>query len=285
MSFILDHPIGRRRPMRCLGRFAGWQVRSRLSNGPHRVGYVGRTHFLARHGEAGVSGNIYVGLHEFADMAFVAHLLRPGDLFVDVGANAGSYTLLAAGWSGARVLAIEPAPDAFGRLEANVASNALAGSVELHRVAIGCSDGTVTFTTDSDATNHIAVDRSSTAATIEVPLCRLDTLVGGRPAHMLKIDVEGFERDVLEGARSTLACPDLLALLVEISTNDRGYDRSSIALLESTGFTPCRYDPWRRVLTADPGPLPGNVLFVRDVAAVETRLRAARSSPVLGELV
>jgi hypothetical protein len=42
-----------------------------------------------------MSGNIYAGLHEFGDMAFVLHFLRAGDLFADVGANIGSYTVLA----------------------------------------------------------------------------------------------------------------------------------------------------------------------------------------------
>lgn len=52
----------------------------------------------------GATGNIYVGLHEFEDMAFLLHVLRRTDLFVDVGANIGSYTILAGGAAGAKLL-------------------------------------------------------------------------------------------------------------------------------------------------------------------------------------
>ena len=43
----------------------------------------------------GVTGNVYCGLHDFAEMSFMLHLLRAGDLFADIGANVGSYTVLA----------------------------------------------------------------------------------------------------------------------------------------------------------------------------------------------
>lgn len=287
-GFILDHPIGRRHPVRCLGRLAAWQLRSRLAKGPHRIDYVGGTHFLAHHGEAGVSGNIYVGLHEFADMAFVAHALRPGDLFLDVGANAGSYTLLAAGWSGAQVIAIEPAPDAFARLRDNVRSNGLVCDVELHRIALGASEGTIAFTADIDTMNHVVTDFSETAAaTIEVPLQTLDAVVGERHPCIIKLDVEGFECEVLEGASRMLADQALTALLVEI-LDDRempATGRSSHNILRDAGFSPFRYDPWQRALTPHTRPGSGNVLFLRDAARFETCLRDARPLPVMGELV
>ena len=71
---------------------------------------------IANAGMAGATGNIYVGLREFEDMAFLLHLLRPDDLFVDVGANIGSFTVLASGAVGARSLAIEPIERTFNIL-------------------------------------------------------------------------------------------------------------------------------------------------------------------------
>ena len=63
-----------------------------------------------------MTGNIYCGLVEFADMAFVLHVLRAGDLFVDIGANAGAYTLLASSVAGAKTTCFEPAPATYARL-------------------------------------------------------------------------------------------------------------------------------------------------------------------------
>ena len=79
----------------------------------------------------GVTGNIYAGLHEFADMAFVLHFLRAGDLFADVGANVGSYTILASGVVGCRTVAFEPDPVTAAALERNINLNKIAERVEL----------------------------------------------------------------------------------------------------------------------------------------------------------
>ena len=61
----------------------------------------------------GATGNIYTGLHEFEDMMFLLHLLRPGDIFVDAGANIGSYTVLASAVVGAKSISFEPVPPLF----------------------------------------------------------------------------------------------------------------------------------------------------------------------------
>jgi hypothetical protein len=57
-----------------------------------------------------LTGNLYAGLHEFSEMGFLLHLLRQNDLFVDVGANLGSYTVLASAVCQARNIAFEPVP-------------------------------------------------------------------------------------------------------------------------------------------------------------------------------
>ena len=78
-----------------------------------------------------------------------------GDLFADIGANAGSYSVLAAGITGAAVVAVEPAPDAFARLQANIVLNDLNHLVQLHCCAVGSETGTVKFSTSQDTTNHV----------------------------------------------------------------------------------------------------------------------------------
>ncbi len=253
--------------------------------GPHRVPFVGNTHFLARCGETGVSGNIYVGLHEFWEMAFVAHVLRPGDLFVDVGANAGSYTLLAAGWCGATVVAVEPSADAFARLETNVRSNGLDTRVELHRCAVVDRNASVLFRTDSDTTNHIVRDpEAEQGEIVEVPLRTLDDVLGERSPALMKIDVEGEELSVLRGASRVLRDGNLRAVLVETPEHAGSpRDNPSISLLLDAGFQRYHYDPWTRELTLTPVHTGSNVLFVRDQSWVANRLHDGPKLQVLGE--
>jgi hypothetical protein len=71
---------------------------------------VGSTSVVIEAGMTGASINHYCGLDAAADMAFLLHVLHPGDVFFDVGANVGSYTILASGVAQARTLSLEPTP-------------------------------------------------------------------------------------------------------------------------------------------------------------------------------
>ena len=73
----------------------------------------------------GATGNLYCGLHEFEEIGFLLHALHPGALFVDVGANIGSYALLAAGVCEGDVVAMETVGSTFACLLDNIALNGL----------------------------------------------------------------------------------------------------------------------------------------------------------------
>src|SRR5438270_11919454 len=104
IRFVWHHPLNAGNKLAALGRVVRWQVASRLLSGPITLPCVEGTSLLASRGMTGATGNWYCGLHEVRDMAFALHLLRPGDRFLDVGANVGSYTVLAAGAVGAKVV-------------------------------------------------------------------------------------------------------------------------------------------------------------------------------------
>jgi hypothetical protein len=94
--------------------------------------FANDTRLLVCRGMVGATGNLYVGLQEFEEMAFMLHQLRPDDVFVDVGANVGAYTLLA-GTAGARCVAFEPVPATFRALRDNVRLNGLQTRVRVVR--------------------------------------------------------------------------------------------------------------------------------------------------------
>jgi hypothetical protein len=114
LGFIFSHPLGKRHPLKSLFRFMLWQLQSSLSPAKLIIKhYVAQVKFYAKKGLTGITGNIYTGLHEFSDMGFLLHFLRPQDTFFDVGANVGSYTLLASGVCKAKSVAIEPVRTTF----------------------------------------------------------------------------------------------------------------------------------------------------------------------------
>src|SRR6187397_2559808 len=94
LGSAMRHPLGARARLRTLARIADWQIRSRLKPVVATEWINGSVLLAARH-EHGATGNIYFGLMEPCDMGLLTHLLRPGDLFVDGGANVGAYTVLA----------------------------------------------------------------------------------------------------------------------------------------------------------------------------------------------
>ena len=124
LRFILGHPMNRGRPIPALARFAKWQVQSRLQD-EVIVDWIGGAKLAVRRGMTGATGNIYCGLHEYVDMSFVLHTLKQGDLFIDIGANVGSYTVLAARVCGANVIAVEPDPETVKSLRRNIEVNGI----------------------------------------------------------------------------------------------------------------------------------------------------------------
>lgn len=280
LGFIVSHPVGRQGRLRALARFARWQVGSRILPGGSVVDFVGGTRLLVRPSMTGATGNVYVGIHDFEEMGFLLHFLRRDDLFADVGANVGAYSVLAAGACGARVRAFEPASVAFAHLEDNVALNRLAERVVARKAAVGASPGSVELTCGLDSVNHVATGGPREGLAVEtVPQVRLDDEFDEAPIAV-KIDVEGFEARVLEGMSRCLASGRLHAVILELNASGTLYgveDRELRRTLADAGFRECSYDPLRRALTLRPPDFsaPGNSIFVRGQAAVEERIRSA----------
>jgi FkbM family methyltransferase len=123
--------------------------------------------------------------------------LAPGDVFVDVGANCGAFTLFASrmlGRSG-RVIAIEPMPEMFSRLRFNVAANALP-NVQIFETAVGPQAGTATLYVDElrRGFSSLAAVEGYTPTTVPVDtLQAVITQAGVDRIDALKIDIEGYE--------------------------------------------------------------------------------------------
>lgn len=276
VRFVMSHPLNRAHRAAALSRVLSWQLRSRLSSGKLLVPFVNDAKLLVGHGMTGATGNIYCGLHEVHEMGLVLHLLRPGDLFVDVGANVGSYTVLAGAVAGADVICFEPSPTTFLHLKDNLALNELDGRCDARLVAVGAESGTVRFAIGLDTTDHVATV-SDSGESVAVEVVRLDDALAGRAPLALKIDVEGFETSVVAGARATLRAPSLLVVVMEMAGAGAHYGHDEAKLhqeMVSFGFTPYAYDAVAR--TFRPGSLAGgNMVYVRDLEAVRARIVGA----------
>ncbi|MCB0577555.1 MAG: FkbM family methyltransferase [Saprospiraceae bacterium] len=283
IRFLFSHPLARRSRWAALRRFVTWQIASRVLPHPVIHPFVGTTRLIVEKGMTGATGNIYTGLHEFEDMAFLLHFLRPEDLFADIGANIGSYTVLAGGVANCRVFSAEPVPATFNHLQDNVLINHLSEKVQLCNAGIGAETGRLSFTRSLDTTNHVAV--AGEKDTIEVPVTLLDEAIGETP-RLIKIDVEGFEMAVLQGAKRILSDTHLKALIVEINQSCIRYGHTPEevhGLLVGYGFTSYQYEPFGRALTPTDGPGEQNTIYLRDPGFATQRVRNAEKVQVLGQ--
>lgn len=276
-DFFRSHPLAREQRLRAWARFIRWQLRSRLTD-EVAFEWIAGQKLLVRHGMHGATGNIYVGLHEFPDMMMVLHFLREGDLFVDVGANVGTYTVLASGVCRAKSWAFEPAPDTARHLRRNVEANGLQDLVVVHEAAVGPAESEVAFTVGLGTMNKVVND--SGAECRAVHQTTLDALIKDHNPCMLKIDVEGYEEEALAGAKGTLRKPSLNVIELETVTPTVEHD------LKANGFNRAYYEPFSRKLNRLPGGTKSsNALFVRDWDYVQRRLAKSRSISVLGRMI
>lgn len=158
LKFVWNHPLNRSSKCVALLRVLRWQIASRLIPGPIALPFVEDAFLFARRGMTGATGNWYCGLHEVQEMAILLHLLLPEDHFLDIGANIGSYTVLAGVVGNAQVTPIEPIPSTFRHLAANVALNGLSGRVMCHNLGLSSANGALRFTAHLDTVNHVLAD-------------------------------------------------------------------------------------------------------------------------------
>jgi FkbM family methyltransferase len=182
---------------------------SRLLNllraGPVDVKYQGAAFRFYHQASATERGALLNPDYNLEELDFLRAHTPMGGVFVDVGANAGTYALPLASHvgPGGRVIAIEPHPIMVARLGFNRAASA-SGNVVLVPAAAGDSDGDLMIETDHEnyGASHVYPDASARDDAIKVPAMRLlrilqDQNVGQVDA--LKIDVEGYEDRVLIG--------------------------------------------------------------------------------------
>jgi FkbM family methyltransferase len=290
LRFITNHPVNRNHKASALLDFVKWQIGSRLVPGPVVFDWIGGARFVVRRGETGLTGNVYCGLHEFADMAFLLHVLRPDDLFADVGANLGSYTILAAAAARARAFSFEPVPETFGRLVENLRLNHVTDRVTAKNVGIGDKESQLAFTVDEDSKNHVLAPGEEGTGAVKVAVLTLDQALDGLTPGLMKIDVEGFETPVLRGGTRVLRDPALHSVIMEINGSGQRYgfdDAPLFRTMEEKGFGLYSYDVARRELREGPSAkkTSDNVLFVRDVGLVRDRLASAPRFKVRGAVV
>ena len=150
------------------------------------------------------------GVWEEMETRLLERLLEPGGVLVDVGANIGYFSLLAAKLGAARVISFEPCPNTHDMLLRNVAYNGFGSVIAAWKTALGDSEGELRFTVDRGPKNYVVsqpTPDSDRQCIVSVPVTTLDAFTAAHPLDridVLKVDIEGYEERFLRGAAGTL---------------------------------------------------------------------------------
>jgi FkbM family methyltransferase len=270
-SYVWRHQANRGSRPSAIVRALVFQFRGRVfrKSTVTSIGESLRMHAVLHH--AASSKVLYSNPPDWNEMIFWRRALRAGEMFIDVGSNVGSYALWAADCS-ANVIAVEPDPNAVDLLRINLSLNPLV-SVRVEQCALGAAPGEISMTSGLDTMNRLVIDGTGDQM---VRVRTLDALIDSRRVRGVKIDVEGAERLVLEGAINALQAHLVDFIQLEWNSMSRdvlGEDRiPTAAILESCGYSFFRPDGKGRLHPAT------KEISNTDIFAVSPRLRLRAST-------
>ena len=170
---------------------------------------------------AGIEHEMYYkGIYEKATMNVIKSCLSEGDTFVDVGANIGVMTLYAAQCAGrsGKVLAYEANPDTVKLLKNNIALNSFS-NITICEYALGSQEGKGEIYPETIANNRGGASMvkrdGQSALKCDIEIKKLDDTIGDVRPKLMKVDVEGWELEVLKGSHKLLSGLDAPILIIE----------------------------------------------------------------------
>lgn len=264
---VLEHPANQDARLRQLGRASWFRLRA-LFGLPTIVRLGQRSRLRASLAHASSILVAYSNPPDLYEWQVWQRILQRGDRFVDVGANVGIYSILAAEL-GCSVTAFEPDPMNLEELGFNLGLNELADKVSVVPKAVAARSGTVLFLAGHDAVGRIAVSQAPDSITVEC--VALDDALEGAVAGM-KIDVEGAEHLVLQGAEGMLRAQSIGVIQLEWNETSRAnfdVDRSQVGtFLEEHGYVIAKAGPSGGLRRVDPAIASGEVFALSRAAAI-----------------
>ena len=279
IKFIALHPLNSKHQFKAIFSFFKWQLAMRLIKRRVIIPWVDDASFVVGLGETGLTGNIYAGLMEYEDMAFLLHALRSDEIFVDVGANVGAYTILASKVVKSHSVAFEPLPSTAQRLRDQVRINEIESFVDMRSIGIGNKQEILSFTNNQDTTNKVCLEIASENIT-RISVSTLDFELTDTNQYFIKIDVEGFEHNVIEGATRVLSSGNISALIIELNGSGEYFGHSNHGIHEKLlkfGYFPVAYEPKTRniIQLTDFNKNGGNTIYIRDFQQISERCKLA----------
>lgn len=241
LEYIWLHPNCKQQKIRSILRFFGWQFYKRLTKKNLDIILTNQVKIRCHPDSRAAATVLYCGLYDYHEMNFLLRYLRTEDSFLDIGANIGVYTLLAAAKIHTGTIhSFEALPKNYKRLQENLKLNQF-NQVKTYELAISESTGKVALNL-AEGDSMPFITKTATKNTITVPTNTLDNLLQDQSLTNLtlaKMDIEGAEILALKGAISLLKQqrPHVWILEINDTVNYFGHQKQDIVdLLNSYGY-------------------------------------------------
>jgi FkbM family methyltransferase len=179
----------------------------------------------------------WLGIYELPLQEAIIRELKSGDVFYDIGANAGFFSLLASKYVGpnGRVYAFEPLPENIQAIRGNFGVNAVE-TCELVEAAVTNNNGTIDFFQSADSSMASIFNNKDQTGSISVSAITLDDFVHNhRSPNLIKMDIEGAELLALQGGINLLTQSERPRLLIELHGEEVGINVKNY--LTDLGYT------------------------------------------------
>lgn len=256
------------------------------------VGKLNETLLINFYKDSILSKLIYTNFEQ-NEILFLRKYLKPGDTFFDIGSNIGLFSLHAAQivTNNGNIHAFEPTPKTFARLMENIELNRYQNIITANNIGISSDIGklSLNISTDGhDAWNTFAKQSEICfEKKIEIPVEKLDNYMSEKQISckdiaLIKIDVEGWEMEVLKGAKNLLLDENAPVLMVEFTESNlfaAGTNCYEIYdLIVSYGYKWYRYDSKNNILHHDPKRIHypyDNILAIKNLDQANSRINSS----------
>lgn len=189
---------------------------------------VERSGYKIRFNPSGISAQLWVEPSRMRwEEEFLEDYLKKDDIFIDVGANIGTLSLCASKLVGenGQIFSFEANPDLADFMEDNIKLNKF-NNITVFNYAAGEQEGNISFQLNkSDDRSRVSENGENT---IKIKMCKLDDVIPVESTiSLLKIDTEGYERFVFQGASSIIKRSKVI-MFESIESNTSNYDYSTI---------------------------------------------------------
>lgn len=242
LSHIWEHPNSRSNRIKAILNFFIWQIYKRLTKNKIIIPLINDIKLYCYPDSQSASHALYCSLYDYHEMNFLLRYLKNNDSFIDIGANIGIYTLIAASKiKEGYIYSFEALPKNYQRLLENINLNQL-NTVKPYELAISNTKGKIALDlSDEDCTPSITTDKYD--STFIVNTDQLDNLATNQiPFNQIsigKMDIEGAELLAFKGAASLLSSKKPPVWIIEILNKQ---DTELIDLLQSYDYGLYIYD-------------------------------------------